>query len=82
MIGAALSGLNVTNIFDTTGLNIYYDPDLTANFYLHGLTYDLAGIGSGQLKPSHTPLPPSVFLLGSGLLGLGLLGYRRKRMKG
>ncbi len=25
------------------------------------------------------PLPPSVLLLGSGLLGLGLLGYRRKR---
>jgi hypothetical protein len=29
--------------------------------------------------PVHTPLPPSVLLLGSGLLGLGLLGYRRKR---
>jgi hypothetical protein len=25
------------------------------------------------------PLPPSVFLLGSGLLGLGLLGWRRKQ---
>ncbi|MEJ2092969.1 MAG: hypothetical protein P8X65_12320 [Syntrophobacterales bacterium] len=79
MLGASLSGLNVTNIFDTTGLNIYYDPDLAANFYLHGLTYDLAGIGSGKLIPFHTPLPPSVFLLGSGLLGLGLLGWRRKR---
>lgn len=28
----------------------------------------------------HTPLPPSVLLLGSGLLGLGLLGVRRKRL--
>jgi hypothetical protein len=25
------------------------------------------------------PLPPSVFLLGSGLLGLGLVGWRRKK---
>jgi len=29
--------------------------------------------------PPPIPLPPSVFLLGSGLLGLGFLGWRRKR---
>jgi hypothetical protein len=27
------------------------------------------------------PLPPSALLLGSGLLGLGLLGFRRRRQK-
>jgi len=27
---------------------------------------------------THAPIPPSAFLLGSGLLGLGLLGWRRK----
>ena len=27
---------------------------------------------------AHTPVPASVLLLGSGLMGLGLLGYRKK----
>ena len=74
----------VHNIFGDNSdvLNIYYDPDLSANSYLK-----LAGVpqifdyqsGLGQLKPYHTPLPPSVLLLGTGLLGLGALGWRRKR---
>ncbi|MEJ2071774.1 MAG: PEP-CTERM sorting domain-containing protein, partial [Syntrophobacterales bacterium] len=65
-------------------VNIYYDPDLLVNFYLHGQTYDLAGAGGGQLIPDPyipTPVPPSLLLLGSGLLGLGLLGWRRKRSR-
>jgi hypothetical protein len=32
----------------------------------------------GATYATHTPIPPSAFLLGSGLLGLGLLGWRRK----
>ena len=83
LIGASLSGTTVTNIFGdaTSTLNIYYDPLVAANLYLKGRTYDFAG-GLGQLipdPPAHTPVPPSVLLLGSGLLGLGLLGRRRKR---
>jgi hypothetical protein len=57
-------------------LNIYYDPTQFDNMYLGGLTYTFES-GSGELIP--TPLPASALLLGSGLLGLGLLGYRRKR---
>jgi hypothetical protein len=79
LMGAEVSGIAVNNIVSdsTSLLNIYYDPDLALNFYLGGKTYDLAG-GNGQLIPFHTPLPPSVLLLGSGLLGLGLLGWRRR----
>ena len=57
-------------------LNIYYDPTQPDNSYLLSMTYNFAD-GSGQLIP--TPVPASVLLLGSGLLGLGLLGWRRKR---
>ena len=34
-----------------------------------------------DLSAQPVPLPPSVLLLGSGLLGLGALGWRRKRAK-
>lgn len=69
----------VNNIFGPAGdaINIYYNATLLDNDYLDGLTYDFAG-GNGQLI-AHTPLPPSMLLLGSGLLGLGLLGWRRRR---
>jgi len=36
-------------------------------------------IGVDKLTFSNVPLPPSLFLLGSGLLGLVLLGRRRVR---
>jgi hypothetical protein len=73
----------VNNIFnnDSSEINIYYDPKLLANAYLLGWNYTFAG-GSGMLIADPVPLPPSVFLLGSGLLGLGLLGWRRKRLMG
>ena len=65
----------ITNIYGN-GLNIYYDPTLPGNAYLGGLTYDLQD--GGQLMP--TPVPASVLLLGSGLLGLGLLCRWRRRL--
>jgi hypothetical protein len=78
VIGAAFSGLTLTNItnLDTDPINIYYNANLAANAYLHGLNYTIPG--GGQLI-AHTPVPPSVLLLGSGLLGLGALGWRRRR---
>jgi len=65
--------LMVANLLGFEGLNIYYDPFF--NPYLGGLTYNLTR--GGHLVA--TPLPASVLLLGSGLLGLGLLGWRKKR---
>jgi len=70
-------GKVVTDIFGN-GLNIYYDPNLLGNSYLGGITYDLSGDLGGKLIP--TPLPASAWLFLSGLVGLGLLG-RRKRIK-
>lgn len=39
-------------------------------------------MSSGQNYPVvYTPLPSTILLLGSGLAGLGLLGWRKKRKK-
>jgi hypothetical protein len=77
IIGLDISGNLITNIFGMDGLNIYYMADLTDNYYLGGLTYDLSG--GGHLLPIHgVPEPSTMLLLGSGLLGLWGL---RKRLK-
>lgn len=78
---AKAEGEDLTNIFNADPddvLNIYYNATLLANDYLGGFNYNITG-GAGGMLIAHTPLPPSVLLLGSGLLGLGLLGWRRKR---
>jgi len=67
--------LIITNIFGAEGLSLYYDPLLNED-WLQGRTYTLNG--GGQLTP--TPVPPSVLLLGSGLLGLGFLGRQRRKL--
>ena len=76
ILGLELKDGLVTNIFGN-GLNIYYDPLLLGNEYLKGMTFNLKG--GGYLKP--TPLPPSVWLLLSGLAGLGLLRRGKKQWK-
>jgi len=48
ILGVTRNGGKVTDIFGN-GLDIYYNPDLAANAYLDGLTYDL--INGGQLAP-------------------------------
>ena len=74
--GVNYTGLTVNNIFGSTEvLNIYYDPNDPLNTYLNADTYAFAS-GQGHLIP--TPVPASVLLFGSGLLGLGLLGRRRQ----
>jgi hypothetical protein len=70
--------LTVLNIYGPEGLYLYYDPVLNPD--LQGLIYSLRGINSqvgGKMMP--TPVPASVLLLGTGLLGLGAIGWRRKR---
>jgi hypothetical protein len=74
ILGLDLGGSIITNIYGH-GLNIYYDPTLPGNEYLGGLSYTF--MDGGRLVA--TPLPASVLLLGSGLLGLGLLGWRRRK---
>jgi hypothetical protein len=64
----------ITNIF-SYGINIYYDALDPANDYLGGQQFFLAG-GGGLLSPA-VPIPPTLLLLGSGLLGL--VGLRRFR---
>jgi hypothetical protein len=84
LIGAEVNYANkvVNNIFGAfLAVNIYYDPDLLINAYLLGLDYAFAE-GSGMLIADATvptPVSPSVLLLGTGLLDLGALGWRRKR---
>ena len=50
--------------------NIYYNPLLAGNAYLHGQTFDLNGLG--KLIPSSVPLPPSIWLFATGLTGLAI----------
>ena len=76
LLGAVLSGSDVTNIFQggtEYDLNIYYNPSLAGNSYLGGWQYALAG--GGLLSP--VPIPSTVILFASGLLGLVGLGRRR-----
>jgi len=72
ILGVIIDGTNVTNITGN-GFNIYYDPAL--NSALGGLTYALNG--GGSLSP--VPIPNSLLLFGSGLLGL--IGIGRMRLK-
>jgi hypothetical protein len=70
--GETIASGQVTDITGN-GFNIYYEPGL--NLDLHGQTFSL--LNGGKLAP--VPVPPSVLLLGSGLLGLVGLGWRRRK---
>lgn len=77
ILGAAISGDQVTNIFGH-GLNVYYEPLLAGNAYLGGLSYWLQD--GGRLAPvMATPLPGSVWLLLSSLGGLAVVQRWRRR---
>ncbi len=82
----------LTNIFNTSAdpITIVYAPHDPLNQYLITAgnptgAYIIPGINggvNGLLVADAVPLPPSVLLLGSGLLGLGAMGWRRKRITG
>jgi hypothetical protein len=84
--GDIISGGIVQNIVGgpTSGdtLNIYYDPAFNPTLGPAGTVYNFASGHGALIGDAPVPLPPSALLLGSGLLGLGLLGWRRKRLMG
>ena len=55
------------------GDNVRFGGSQDESWAIDNLRVDLNGV------PAPAPLPPTAFLLGSGLLGLGLLGFRRMR---
>jgi len=72
-LGGGLSQLSSI----TSDFNIYYDPTLAGNSYLEGKTFALNG--TGFLEPATVPIPPAVWLFGSGLLGL--VGIARRKVR-
>jgi hypothetical protein len=48
--------------------------------YLQDVVSDNVGFGSVDVAVSTVPLPPALLLLGSGLLGLGAVGWRRRKV--
>lgn len=71
--GVDLESLLIDYIF--SDFNIYYDSTRQENSYLQGFTFALNG--NGFLMPSNVPVPPSVWLFGSGLIGLLAVARRR-----
>ena len=71
-LGGGLDQLTSIN----SDYNIYYNPNVAGNAYLGGKTYALNG--SGYLIPAVVPLPPALWLFGSGLLGL--IGIARRKV--
>jgi hypothetical protein len=59
---------------------LYGGPVGQGNFVISELTADVSRPNNPQLSdPIVTPLPAAVWLFGSGLAGLGLLGWRKKK---
>jgi hypothetical protein len=71
--GVDLNTLLISSI--TSDYNIYYNPLLAGNDYLGGMTFALNG--TGFLMPSTIPVPPAVWLFGSGLIGLIAIARRK-----
>ena len=73
--GGSVDLSNISSLY-----NIYYDATLAGNDYLNDMTYSLSGGGSPKPIPAAAvPIPPSALLLGTGLLGMVALRFRRRQ---
>ena len=81
VLGAVIANRAITNIIGN-GLDIYYNPLLSANHYLGGQTYALQGGGELIAASTAVPEPPSALLLAGGVAGLGALRRRARRRVG
>lgn len=72
---------NVTNIYNAALAGIEAGFDQSRYAILHSPATSGATDVQDYIvpNPAHTPVPASVLLLGSGLVGLGLLGYRKRQ---
>jgi hypothetical protein len=77
---STINSLMALSLYNLNGATSVGPSDATwAVEYLFSLPADGAFILSVDERVSQVPVPPSVLLMGSGLLGLGLVGWRRRK---
>jgi hypothetical protein len=80
-----VTGTNMNTLTTSSFLSLFSDlggnVGVPENFVGRVQAIGLCGDGSDVAIPSNVPIPPSALLMGSGLLGIGLVGWRQKKAK-